>query len=121
MTFTEYQEAASHTAIYKDNGNTVYISKSDKKAKDLNWVYPMLGLSAETGELANKLKKIIRDSSGNITNILDLQGELGDILWYVSTLATELGIDLEMLAQQNIYKLHKRQIENTISGSGDNR
>jgi NTP pyrophosphatase (non-canonical NTP hydrolase) len=111
MTFDEYQEFAKTTAIYPDNAKVVY---------------PTLGLSGEAGEVAEKVKKNIRKSKfgsfefyGN--ELDDIAKELGDVLWYVSALASDIGYSLEDIAQMNVEKLKSRQERNKIEGEGDNR
>lgn len=109
MDFDEYQEKAKKTATYPDIGS--------------NFVYPTLGLAGEAGEVANKVKKIIRDK-GSVVDEDDRQkikDELGDVLWYVSQTANEFRLSLEEIALANIEKLASRQQRNKISGSGDNR
>jgi len=111
MELNDYQEAASTTAIYRE--------KIDDENALLN--YALLGLVGEAGELANTWKKYYRDGL-DLDDVIDKLGtELGDVLWYVSQLAIELGFDLEFLAQANLSKLADRQKRNVISGSGDNR
>ena len=88
--------------------------------------YPALGLAGEAGEVANKIKKIMRDRKGDVNNLPgeikdDIASELGDCLWYISALATDLGIGLDGVAFENIKKLDKRQANNTLHGSGDKR
>jgi NTP pyrophosphatase (non-canonical NTP hydrolase) len=109
MDFREYQEKAKLTAIYPNMGN--------------NLTYPTLGLTGEAGEIANKVKKIERDDKGflSLKTRDQLIDELGDVLWYIAALATELGADLNDIAKINIVKLKHRQECNTISGSGDKR
>ena len=77
----------------------------------------------EAGEVADKVKKVIRDREGVFSPevIAALQLELGDVLWYVSQLATELGLDLEAVAQANLDKLASRAARNVIAGDGDLR
>ena len=102
MTFDEYQEFARSTAIYP---------------KDCKITYPTLGLCGEAGEVAEKVKKNIRDGKS-----LDGVGlELGDVLWYISALADDLGVTLEEIAQANVDKLKSRMKRKKINGSGDNR
>lgn len=107
---SDYQTKAAKTAIYPAVGGH-------------NWVYPALGLTNEAGEVNGKLKKIIRDANGVINEAqqAELAKELGDVLWYVAQLATELGIDLNQVAAANIAKLESRQQRGKIMGSGDNR
>lgn len=102
MTFNEYQEFARSTSIYPQKNKVIY---------------PTLGLCGEAGEVAEKVKKSIRDGKS-------LEGvglELGDVLWYISALADDLGVTLEEVAQANVDKLKSRMIRNKIKGSGDNR
>ena len=104
MKFTEYQELAKTTAIYPDNARIFY---------------PALGLAGEVGEVCEKVKKHIRD--GRVLDKEDLTKELGDVLWYLSALAGDLGINLEDVAVTNYNKLKSRMERNVLSGSGDNR
>ena len=84
--------------------------------------YLALGLAGEAGEVADKVKKLIRDGGENGDEFTDaLVLELGDVLWYVSQLATFIGVNLEWVARKNINKLQSRQDRGVISGSGDNR
>lgn len=109
MNFEEYQKLSRKTAIYPD--------------KDNNFVYVTLGLVGEAGEIAEKIKKIFRDNNG----ILDeerkqvLKKELGDVLWYLAQLSTELGLSLDDIACFNIEKLSSRKERGTLHGDGDNR
>ena len=109
MTFEEYQQLSRRTAVYPDMGR--------------NFIYPTLGLSGEAGEVSEKIKKVIRDKGGVIDDEtrLSLAKELGDVLWYVAQMATELGLSLDAVAAGNIEKLASRQQRNQIHGSGDNR
>ncbi len=109
MTFDDYQRESRKTAIYPDLGK--------------NFIYPTLGLTGEAGEVAEKVKKIIRDRGGVMddeTRLL-LAQELGDVLWYVAQLATELGLSLDDVATENVKKLLSRLDRGVISGSGDTR
>ena len=89
----------------------------------INPYYPALGLAGEVGEFCNKLKKVMRDSGGVITESFrqDAKKELGDILWYLSELATVFGMDFGAIAEENLNKLASRKERGTITGSGDNR
>lgn len=104
-----YQEKSRVTAVYPNIGD--------------NWMYPALGLAGETGEVCNKLKKVIRDQGGVISEATRaaLSDELGDVLWYVAQLATELQLDLNEVAAQNLIKLASRLQRGTIQGNGDQR
>jgi len=109
MTFEEYQKLSRETAIYPD--------------KDKNFVYPTLGLVGEAGEVAEKIKKILRDKNSVIDEETkkELAKELGDVLWYLSQLITELNLSLDEIASLNINKLSSRKERGTLHGSGDNR
>ncbi len=109
MNMNDYQAEALKTAAYPEIGN--------------NFVYPVLGLSGETGEVADKIKKVIRDKNGVIDPATreDLKKELGDVLWYLAALCHELGLNLDDVAECNIKKLRDRRQRNAIHGSGDNR
>jgi len=107
--FDAYQEYAEETAVYPDKGDNIY--------------YPALGLAGEAGEVCEKIKKIMRDQKGFVTeeNVEEISKELGDVLWYISTIATEINISLSCIAEDNIKKLQSRQHRGTLHGSGDNR
>jgi len=85
--------------------------------------YPALGLAGEAGEVAEHAKKTIRDDGGSVSEErrAAMAAELGDVLWYVSQLATELDLQLDDIAQGNLDKLLSRQQRGVISGEGDNR
>ena len=108
MDFKEYQKLASTTMIYGE-GNKV--------------IYPTLGLCGEAGEVAEKVKKVLRDNKGEFTDEKkeEIKKELGDVCWYLAAIATDLGLDLEEIAQGNINKLFSRKARNVIHGDGDNR
>lgn len=106
MDFKEYQKNTKKTAIYPNN-------------MEGGFYYPALGLAGEVGELLNKIKKIARDKK--TPDLEDIKGEIGDVLWYLSQLSNEFGIDLEQVATENIKKLESRQKRGVLSGNGDNR
>ena len=107
MQLSDYQQRSRATAVYPDAGD--------------NLTYPALGLCGEAGEAAEKVKKALRDDGGVLTDErrAALAGELGDVLWYVAQLATEAGLDLDTLAEENLAKLLSRQERNVLQGSGD--
>lgn len=109
LTFVKYQLESRETAIYPNIGH--------------DYVYPVLGLCGEAGEVAEKIKKIIRDDKGVISDNKrkELKKELGDVLWYISNLAVELNLSLEDIAIENLNKLFSRQNRKVLRGSGDNR
>jgi len=103
-----YQKVALTTAIYP---------------REQAIIYPTLGLTGEAGEVANKVKKIIRDGSDSKDEKLvsEIKAEIGDCLWYIAVLANDFDIKLSDIASANIEKLALRQKNNTIHGSGDDR
>jgi len=107
--FNDYQDLAMTTAVYPQQGS--------------NLAYPALGLNGEAGEVAEKVKKIIRDKGG----VLDeedrqaLKKELGDVLWYVAAMCSEVGLRMGEVAELNISKLRDRQTRDRLHGSGDER
>jgi len=103
MTLSSYQRAASSTAIYPTQHAITY---------------PALGLAGEAGEVANKVKKIIRD--GKLDKAA-LKGEIGDCLWYIAALCRDLNVDLGDIAKANLEKLQDRKARGTLKGSGDTR
>ena len=109
MTFEEYEKLAAKTAIYPKRGNNLF--------------YPVLGLSGEAGEVAEKFKKLIRDKNYQLDEEFKdaVKKELGDVLWYIAAICFELGISMEDVAKTNIEKLAKRQRHNTLHGEGDDR
>mgnify|MGYP000864468584 CR=1 FL=1 len=108
MTFDEYQQAAWNTAMYPNKGNNIY--------------YPALGLG-EAGEVQGKIKKIMRDDNGVVSDEKKqaIKAELGDVLWYIAALATEFGLTMDEIATANVDKLNSRKDRGVITGSGDNR
>ena len=109
MNFDEYQKESKKTALYPNKGS--------------NLVYPVLGLAGETGEVVEKVKKLIRDKSGKPDEKFkqEIKKELGDVLWYLAQTCTELGLSLDEVARQNLEKIFSRLERNKIHGSGDNR
>jgi NTP pyrophosphatase (non-canonical NTP hydrolase) len=109
MTFDEYQDASRKTAQYPDLGR--------------NLAYPTLGLAGETGEVAERIKKLYRDDGGVLTPERRdaLKAELGDVLWYVAALCSELGLRMGEVAEYNVGKLRDRRNRHVIQGDGDER
>ena len=103
-----YQKVALTTAIYP---------------REQAIIYPTLGLTGEAGEVANKVKKIIRDGSDSKDEKLvsQIKSEIGDCLWYIAVLASDFDIKLSDIASTNLEKLANRKKNGTIHGSGDNR
>ena len=109
MQLSDYQDRSRATAVYPGAGD--------------NFTYPALGLCGEAGEVAEKVKKAMRDDGGVLTDArrAALAAELGDVLWYVAQLATEAGLDLDEIAEENLAKLLSRKERNVLQGSGDTR
>ena len=104
MEFDEYQELTEKTAEYPEGREGLY--------------YLALGLNGEAGEIAEKVKKSVRDGKELEENV---QKEMGDVLWYMARLLDELGFSLEETAEKNIDKLLDRKERGKIHGDGDNR
>jgi len=109
MDLNAYQQGARSTARYPNVG--------------ANPIYPTLGLCGEAGEVADKVKKVLRDQGGSFNAEIReaLKLELGDVLWYVAQLSSELGFELAEIAEANLNKLASRAARNVIGGSGDHR
>jgi NTP pyrophosphatase (non-canonical NTP hydrolase) len=109
MEFNQYQEKSKETAIYPKIGES--------------FVYPALGLGDEAGEVLGKIKKIFRDKNGILDEETreEIGKELGDVLWYLSQLSTELNLSLDEIAKNNLEKLQNRKERGVLGGSGDNR
>lgn len=107
MNLNEYQQAALETAVYPE---------------EYRIIYPALGMNGEAGEVADKVKKVIRDY-GSFTDERkrEIVKEIGDVLWYCATLANDLGYALEEVGIMNIEKLKSRKERGVLGGSGDNR
>ncbi len=110
MNFEEYQNKAKETALYPDKYRVVY---------------PALGLGNEAGEVMGKIKKWLRGDDGDgpmsKERIELLEGELGDVLWYLAVLASDLGLSLEDVAKSNLDKLQSRKDRGVLKGDGDKR
>jgi len=109
MTLNEYHKKAMETAIFP---------------KSEQFSYPALGLAGEAGEVANKVKKIIRDGATEEEmhhKRMDIADELGDVLWYIAALAEACGQSLETIAMNNLSKLADRASRGKLGGSGDKR
>ena len=106
---TLYQEKACETAIFPKNKAMEYLT---------------LGLTGEAGEIANKVKKFIRDGAAQdeyLAKRIEIGSEIGDVLWYCAVLAKEMEMDLGHIMENNLQKLADRKKRGTLSGSGDNR
>jgi NTP pyrophosphatase (non-canonical NTP hydrolase) len=108
MTFIDYQITSSATAVYPETNSIIYCT---------------LGLCGETGEVAEKIKKVLRDNNGELDadSVTAIKLELGDVLWYIAQLATKLGLSLDAIAKANIQKTQDRQKRGQLGGSGDDR
>ena len=103
MDMSEYHDVASDTAIYPPEHEIIY---------------PALGLAAEAGEVANKVKKILRDGNFDRNAIAD---EVGDCLWYIAALCRDLNVNMGEVAKNNLDKLQDRKKRGTLKGNGDKR
>ena len=109
ITADYYQSQSGQTAIFP-------------KEKALE--YLALGLTSEAGEVAGKVKKLIRDGEdveGFELKKIAIAAEIGDVLWYCAMMAREVGVPLNTIMQENLEKLHSRKQRGTLKGSGDNR
>jgi NTP pyrophosphatase (non-canonical NTP hydrolase) len=109
MTFDEYQKQSKGTAQFSD-----FVP---------GWVYLTLGLAGESGEVVDKIKKIVRNDNGVFSDDakLEIKKELGDVLWYISQLCEELGLSMGEVAELNRAKLEDRKARDVIKSRGDNR
>ena len=109
MKIDEYQRRALMTAIYDYDTWGV--------------LYPALGLASEAGEVAGKVKKVIRDGNGVFSDEMKeaIAKELGDVMWYCAAVAEDLGYDLSVILEENLEKLESRMQRGVIGGSGDKR
>lgn len=107
MNLNDYQDQANDTAIYPNYARLTY---------------PALGLTGEAGEVADKVKKLIRDQKElTAQERVEIAKEVGDVLWYIAAMARDLGIDMETMARMNLEKLASRAERGVVGGSGDNR
>jgi NTP pyrophosphatase (non-canonical NTP hydrolase) len=113
MHLDDYQRAALRTAIFADRHRVIY---------------PALGLASEAGEVCGKIKKVLRDQDRDVAStsvealpVEALKDELGDVLWYVAVLATDLGLSLDDIAADNLAKLASRLQRGRLGGAGDRR
>lgn len=110
ITAAQYEDMVRGTAIYPGRLQN-------------NFVYPTLGLVGEAGEVAEKVKKLIRDKNNELTPEYrdEIIKELSDVQWYVAALAHELGTTLGHVMKVNHDKLLCRMARGKLQGSGDNR
>ena len=108
MDFQDYQQKARETAVYP---------------REYAMLYPALGLCGEAGEVAEKIKKVIRDKGGEFDehDRMNIRKELGDVLWYIAQLCSDLDLRMESVAIANVEKLRVRKEKGTLQGSGDDR
>jgi len=109
MDFKRYQKLSRQTAQYPRIGKP--------------FIYPLLGLVGEAGEVVEKIKKLMRNKKGRVDKefLEMIELELGDVLWYLANLATELGLSLEEVAKKNLDKLFDRKKRGKIKSEGDLR
>lgn len=106
--FSDYEKIAMSTKVGWNNNEILY---------------PLIGMCGETGEVADKIKKVLRDKNGKFSESdrLEILKEIGDTLWYMTALCNDLGSSLKDAANINLEKVTKRREDNTIHGEGDNR
>lgn len=123
LDFNSYQERAKETAVFPNAYFNDVINGGHVVARQLSAVYPVLGLTGEAGEVAEKVKKLIRDRNGLYDDqwVEELKKELGDVLWYLAIIADCFKIKFDDVANTNISKLASRKERNKINGEGDNR
>ena len=109
MNLNTYQKKARETASYPHVGK--------------NLSYLTMGLCGESGEVTEKIKKVFRDHGGKVSVKMrnDVSKELGDTLWYLANLCSELKLDLDDIAKVNLEKIKSRVKRNRVNGSGDDR
>lgn len=114
MKLNDYQKTAAKTDMTIGKGEGVL---------SIQFMDKVLGLLGESGEFAEKLKKILRDKDAKLsdTDRQELAKELGDVLWYVAVIANYLDVKLDDIAETNIQKLASRKTRGKLAGSGDNR
>lgn len=129
MEFDEYQTKAHHTANYKLSPHikVAYDEGSNSEGKPIITIsntipaYPFIKVMAESAELAEPaIKSALRGDETPISE-LQIEKEIGDLLWYCAEMATVCGMRLESIAKRNLDKLEDRAKRNQIKGSGDNR
>lgn len=108
MTLNDYQTVAMQTAVFPTHG-------------DMPIIYPALGLAGETGEVVDKIKKVVRQGEFTVESNDAIARELGDVLWYIAVLADGLGFALADIAAMNLHKLSDRQSRGVLKSEGDNR
>jgi NTP pyrophosphatase (non-canonical NTP hydrolase) len=109
VTFEEYEVFTHEVAIYPYAGS--------------NLVYPALGLAGEAGEVADHIKKYMRDDDWVLSDARreKVLYELGDVLYYLARMAIEADLTLEQVAQSNIDKLRQRKAQDKLKGEGSTR
>lgn len=119
LSFQEYQTRAVSTAVYPH----VFVNPQMGEGEPADYIYPTLGLCGEAGEVAEKVKKIVRDKLGVVDepSCQAVAKELGDCLWYIAALCKEFNLDMGQVAQGNLDKLAARKSAGTLKGSGDDR
>lgn len=108
MNANDYQKWTESTAIYPESGT----------GSNTELYYLAMGLTSEAGEVAGKIKKLLRDNKLDIGNLIY---ELGDVLWYTARLVDSLGYEMEDVMEINYNKLNRRKETGTLSGNGDER
>ena len=118
MNINEYQLAAHGFADY----TLPFVTEGEKPTR-IDYVYPVMGLAEEAGEVSGKFAKAVRDCKGVISEErkTEIVKELGDVCWFVAEICTLLNVSMEEVMQKNIDKLTSRKERGVIKGEGDNR
>ena len=119
LTFNQYQQLARETKQFPD----IYVGDLFGSQNVARYIYPAMGMAEETGEVLSVLNKCVRNDNGIVDeeDINRITKEIGDLLWFMTTLADELGISMNDVAESNIAKLKDRMKRDVIKSSGDNR
>jgi NTP pyrophosphatase (non-canonical NTP hydrolase) len=124
MEMDKYTAMVQDTALYREMSEKfVAEAPPEKLVKLFRIFYTITGLSGEVGEIQNKIKKIIRDGNGEVTDemVKDFKSEMGDVFWYFEAFIQEFGLTLNDVAQANYDKITDRKKRDVLHGSGDNR
>lgn len=125
LTFEKFQAGAKETAIYNQDARVLYpaLGTAGEVGEVLEKAINLIMMAAHAGKVCNQVKKIIRDDNCECDTPRkhDIGKEIGGVLWYCAAVASDLGLDLGVIAQENLDILADRQKRDAIQGDGDNR
>lgn len=123
MEFNEYQSQARSTALYPERLRRMFPAPDGADRPRVELFYSAAGLCDESGEVAGKIKKWLRGDLGDVPHpdVDEIRKELGDVLWYIAAICSDLDISLDSVAKANVEKLASRRARGVIRGDGDNR